>query len=107
MLILMHFLTLRVVTLGPVVASTRLAKDKVVRPEELPIGPSPDRVHGAGLKIKKDGSGDVFAHAGLVVVDVDPLELQVRCAIIISNSIDAMLIRDDLPELKCKKKINF
>ena len=89
-------------SLGPVVSSSRLSKNKVVRSEELSIGSSPHRIHGAGLQIKKDSPWDIFAHAGLVVVDIDPLKLQVRGTIIITGSVDAVLIRNDLPELKKK-----
>ncbi len=95
----MKYFTFSVVALSPVVASTRLSKNKVVRPEKLPIGSCSDRIHGAGLKIEEDGTGHVFAHAGLVVVHIDSLQLQVGGAIIVSSTVDAMLVGDDLPEL--------
>merc|ERR1719324_2317270 len=53
--------TLGVVTLGPVVTGTGLAEDKVVGSEELTEGTSTDGVHGAGLEVHKDGTGDVTA----------------------------------------------
>lgn len=51
--------TLGVVTLGPVVTSTSLAKDKVVWPEDLAVGAGPHRVHGAGLQVHEDGTGHI------------------------------------------------
>ena len=42
---------------------------------------------------------DVFSSGGLVVVDVDPLQLEVGGAGVGAGGVDAMLIRDDLPEL--------
>ena len=41
----------------------------------------PDAVHGARLEVHQDGPGDVLAAGGLVVVDVDPLQLEVRGAL--------------------------
>ena len=109
---------LRVVALCPVVASPTLPKDKVVRPEDLAVGAAPDGVHGAWLKVDKDGPGDVLASRGLVVVHIDPLQLKVRGAGIASSRVNPshekvkilnqsiicqhspVLVRDDLPELK-------
>ena len=68
-------------------------------PEELPIGPGPDTVHGAGLQVHKDGSGDVLPTTGLVVVHIDPLELEVGLPLVGPGGVDAMLVADDLPEL--------
>jgi len=67
--------SLGVVTLGPVVSSAGLSEDKVVRSEELTEGSCSDGVHGSGLKIHEDGSGDIPASSGLIEVDVDPLKL--------------------------------
>ena len=51
--------SLSVVTLGPVVSSSSLAEDKVVRAEDLAEGARADGVHGAGLEIHKDSAGNV------------------------------------------------
>merc|ERR1719362_945774 len=56
--------TFCVVTLGPVVARTRLTEDKVVGPEDGSIGPGPDTVHGAGLQIDEDGAGHKLSASG-------------------------------------------
>jgi hypothetical protein len=90
---------LSVMTLGPVVTSTRLPKHKVVRAEDLPIGSSPDTVHGTRLQIHEDSPGHETATGSLIVVDIDALQLQVRGAYIAPSGVDAMLITDHLPEL--------
>ena len=63
--------TLGVVTLGPVVTSARLSKDKVVWAEDLTEWAGADWVHGTGLQIDQDGAWDILATSGLIVVDVD------------------------------------
>ena len=39
-------------------------------------------VHGAGLQIHEDGAGHVAAASGLVVVNVDALQLEVRVTVV-------------------------
>lgn len=60
--------TLSVVTLRPVVTSTRLAEDEVVRTEELSEGTGADGVHCTGLQIDEDGTGNELVARGLVTV---------------------------------------
>ena len=93
-------LTFSVVTLGPVVASSRLSKHEVVRSEDLSEWSGSDRVHGARLKVHQHSSGHILATAGLVVVDVDSLQLEVAVSMIGSSGVNTMLIRDNLPELQ-------
>jgi hypothetical protein len=57
--------TLSVVTLGPVVASTGLTEDEVVGAEELAERTGADSVHGTGLQIDEDGTGNVLVAGGL------------------------------------------
>jgi len=57
--------TLSVVTLGPVVASTGLTEDEVVGAEELAEGAGTDSVHGAGLQVDEDGTGNILVARGL------------------------------------------
>ena len=87
---------LGVVTLGPVVASTRLSKDEVVRTEEGAIGSGPHAIHGARLQVHEDGPGHVLAAAGLVVVDIDPLQLQLGLTAVGAGGVDAMLVTENL-----------
>ena len=60
----------------------------------------PDAVHGAGLEVHQHGAGHVLAAARLVVVHIDPLELEVGGAGVGASGVDAVLVRDDFPELK-------
>ena len=95
-----HFLlTLSVVSLGPVVPGSGLPEHEVVRPEDLAEGPGPDGVHGAGLQVHQDGPGHVLPAAGLVVVHIDPLQLEVGLPSVGTGGVNAVLVRDDLPEL--------
>jgi hypothetical protein len=50
--------TLSVMTLGPVVTSTRLAEDEVIGAEELTERTSADGVHGTRFEIDEDGTGN-------------------------------------------------
>ena len=90
--------TFSVVTLGPVVTCTALSEDEVVRSEELTEGSSSDGVHCPRLKIHKDSSGDVSATGGLVVVNVDSLELEIRVTVVRAGGVNSVLVGDDLPE---------
>ena len=91
--------TFGVMTLGPVVTGTGLSEDEVVGSEELTEGSGSDGVHGTGLQIHKDGTGDVTTTSGLVVVDVDSLELKVGVSVVATSRVNAVLVRDDFPEL--------
>ena len=62
-------------TLGPVVSGSGLTEDEVIGSEDLAVGTGPDRVHGAGLQVDQNGPRDVLAPGGLVVVDIDALQL--------------------------------
>ena len=95
--------TFGVVTLGPIVSSSRLSKDKIVGPENLSIRTGPDRVHGARLQVQKDRPWNVFASRSFVVVNVDTFQLEFRSSIVVSSGFNSMFIRDDLPELQCNK----
>ena len=89
-------------SLGPVVACSRLSKDKVVWPEYLAIWAAPDTVHGAWLQVDKNSPGDVLATRSLIVVDIDALKLEVGVSIVRPGGVDAVLVRDYLPELQGK-----
>jgi len=89
---------LGVVTLGPVVTGTTLAEHEVVRSEDLSEWSTSHRVHGAWLEVDEDGARHVLAAGGLVVVDVDSLQLQIAVAMVGSGWVDSVLVGDDLPE---------
>ena len=96
--------TFCVVALGPVVSGSGLSENEVVWPEDLSVGSGADGVHGAGLEVDEDGAGHVLAAAGLIVVDVDALELEVGGADVGAGGVDAVLVGDDFPELGGTKK---
>ena len=85
-------------TLGPVVSGSGLTEDEVVRSEELTEGSSSDGVHGSWFKIHKDGSWDVSSSSGLIVVDVDSLQLKVGVSVVGAGGVNTVFIGDDLPE---------
>jgi hypothetical protein len=95
-----QFSSFRVVTLGPVVSCTGLTEDKVVWPEDLTIGTGTNRVHSARLQINKNCPGNIFPTTGLIVVYINPLQLQFRLALVYTIGLDSMFIRDNFPELK-------
>jgi len=91
--------TLGVVALGPVVTSTSLAEDEVVGAEELAERSGTDGVHGTGLKIHEDGTGDIATTGGLVEVHGDTLELEIGVTVVCAGGVNTVLVGDDLPEL--------
>lgn len=93
-----QFGTFSIMTLGPVVTGTGLSEDKVVGSEQLTERTSPNGIHGSGFEIHKDSARHVASASRLVEVDVDPFELKVGVSVIGAGRVDAMLIRDDLPE---------
>ena len=90
---------LSVMALGPVIAGAGLAEDEVIRPEDLAERTGSNGVHSTGLEIHEDGTGDVPATAGLVVIDVDAFELELGIAAVLAGVVDAVLVADYLPEL--------
>merc|ERR1711988_1039182 len=73
---------LGVVPLSPVVASTRLPENKIVRAEDLAVRTRAHGVHGAWLQVDQNGARHVAAARCLIVVHVDALQLKVRLAAI-------------------------
>ena len=90
--------TFGVMTLGPVVTGTGLSEDEVVWSEELTEWSSSDGVHGSWFEIHEDGSWDVSATSGLVIVNVDSLELEIRVTVIGTGWVNTVLVGDDFPE---------
>ena len=91
--------SLGVMTLGPVVTGTGLSEDKVIGSEELTEWSGSDGIHSSWLEIHEDGSWDVSSSGGLVVVDVDSLELEIRVTVVSTGWVNSVLVGDDLPEL--------
>jgi len=57
--------TLGVMALGPVVSGTGLSENEVVGAEELAEGTGADGVHGTGLQIDEDGTGNILVAGSL------------------------------------------
>ena len=93
------FCTLSVVTLGPVVTSTSLTEDKVVRSEELTKRTSSNRVHCSWFEIHKDSSGDITTTSCFIIVDIDSFELKIWITVVRTGRINTMFIRNNFPEL--------
>jgi hypothetical protein len=91
--------TLGVMSLGPIVTSSGLAENKVIGSEQLSEGTSTDRVHGTGLKIHEDGTGHVTSTSGLVVVDIDSLQLKIGVSMVGTGGVNTVLVGDHLPKL--------
>jgi len=56
-------------------------------------------------QVNKDGPWHVFASGGLVVVDVDTLQLEVGGSDVGAGGVDSMLVGNDLPELERNKSL--
>merc|ERR1712113_157741 len=84
--------TCGVVTLSPVVSGSGLSEDEVVWSEELSEWSGSDGIHGAWFKIHEDGSWDVTASSGFVVVDVDSLKLEVGVSVVGTSWVNSVLI---------------
>lgn len=89
----------RLTSFRPVVSSTTLTEDKVVGSEQVAEGTRPHGVHGSGLEVDQDRARNILVRANFVVVDVDALELEVVVTLVQTIAINAVFVRDDLPEL--------
>ena len=93
-----EFGTFGVVTLGPVVTGTSLAKHEVVGAEKLTERTGTDGVHGTGFQVHKDGSGHITSTGGFVVVDVDSFKLEVGVTMVGTGGVNSVFVGDDFPE---------
>jgi len=84
--------TFSVVTLSPVVTSTSLTEDEVVRSKELTERSCTDGVHGSWLKIHEDSTWDISTSGCFIVIDIDSLELKIRVSMIGTSRINAVFI---------------
>ena len=91
--------TLGAVSLRPIVARASLPEHKVVWPEQLSEQSRTDAVLGSRLEVHENREGHVTTTSGLIVVHFDTLKLEVRVTVVRAHGVDAVLIRDDLPEL--------
>jgi hypothetical protein len=92
--------SLRVVSLRPVVSRPSLPEHEVVRPEDLSVRTRPHTVHRPRLQIHQHRARHVPPAARLIVIHIDPLQLQIRHALVRPRRVDAMLLAHHLPELR-------
>ncbi|KAL0926367.1 hypothetical protein M5K25_002589 [Dendrobium thyrsiflorum] len=87
-------------TLGPIVSRARLPEHEIVRAEDLAIRPRPHAVHGSRLQIHQNRPRNESSTGRLVVVDVNPLQLQIGRTSVPPGGIDSVLIAHHLPKLR-------
>jgi hypothetical protein len=91
--------TLGVMSLSPIVTSSGLAEDEVIGSEQLAKRAGAHGVHGTGLEIHKDSTGNIASTSGLIVVHIDSLELKVGVSVVGTSGVNTVLVRDHLPKL--------
>ena len=85
-----------------------LTENEIVWAEELSERSCADGIHGARLQIHEDGAGHVATASGLVVVNIDALQLEVTVTVISTGGIDAVLVGPKTKsKLWSKKNLNF
>jgi hypothetical protein len=91
--------TFSVVTLGPIVTSSGLTEDKVIRSKKLTEWTGTYRVHGTWLKIHQYSSWNITTTSGFVKVDVDSFQLEIGITVVGTGRINTVLVGNDFPEL--------
>jgi hypothetical protein len=92
------FSTFSIMSLSPIVTSTSLSENKVVRSEELTERSSSNRVHGSRFEIHKNSSWYESTASSFVIVNINSFELKIRVTMISTCWIDTVFIGDDFPE---------
>ena len=85
-------------TLGPIVTSSGLTEDKVIRSKKLTKWTSTYRVHGTRLKIHQYSSWDITSASSLVEVNIDSFQLKIRITMVSTSWIYTMLISNYFPK---------
>ena len=98
--------TFCVVAFGPVVSSSRLSKNKVVRSKYLSVGYRSHGVHGSRFKIDEYCTGNIFATRGFIIINVDAFQLEIAVSVISTGRVNSVLVRDDFPKLEKKLREN-
>lgn len=76
-----------------------MTEDKVVRAEKVAERTRSNRIHGSRLEVDQNGTGNILVGPNLVVVNVDPFQLKIVISLVETIPLNAMLVRDDFPEL--------
>jgi len=90
--------TFGIMTFGPVVSGSGLAKDEVIRSEKLTERSSSNGIHGSWFQIHKDCSWNITTTSGFVVVDVDSFQLKIRISVVGTSWVDSVFIRNNFPK---------
>ncbi|MFS7945413.1 hypothetical protein Hanom_Chr06g00524001 [Helianthus anomalus] len=86
-------------TFRPIITGTGLPKHNVIRPEDLAIRSGSEIVQRSWLQIHKHGAWNKPSVASLIVIHINPLELQLRISDVLSSHIDTVFCTNYLPEL--------
>ncbi|MFS7986979.1 hypothetical protein Hanom_Chr11g01016631 [Helianthus anomalus] len=86
-------------TFRPIITGTGLPKHKVIRPEDLTVSSRSETVHRSWLQIHKHSAWNKPSAASLIVIHINPLELQLRISSVLSSHIDTVFCTNYLPEL--------
>lgn len=88
--------------LWPIIFGTGLTKNEVIGAKDLAIRAWSDAAHGTRSEIHKHSPGYVPATGNLIVIDIDPLELDIRFGLVatavLSCGINVVLVADYFPE---------
>jgi hypothetical protein len=83
---------------SPIVTSSSLSENKVIRSEELTEWSSSDGVHRTRIEIQKNSSWDESTTSGFVIINIDSFELKIGVSVISTGWVDTVFVRDDFPE---------
>ena len=59
------------------------------------------------MKLSREAKWKSIRTCGLIVVDVDSLQLEVRVTMVGTGGVNTVLVRDYLPKLEKKKEFKF
>jgi len=92
------FSTFSIMSLSPIVTSTSLSENKVIRSEELTERSSSNRVHGSRFEIHEDSSWYESTTSSFIIVNINSFELKIGVTMISTGWVNSVFIGDDFPE---------
>jgi len=90
--------TVILTSFSPVISSTTLTKDEVVRAEKSSKRTRTDGIHGSRFQIDQNGAWNIFVCTNLVVVNGDTLKLEIIIALVLTVALDTVFVRNNLPK---------
>jgi hypothetical protein len=94
-----EFSAFGVMTFSPVVSSTGLAENEVVRSKDLTIWARSEAVHGSRLQIHEDSTRDKPTATSFIVIDIDSFKLERGVAVVTAGGVYAVFCTNNFPEL--------